>query len=338
MTRVGFLGVGWIGRSRLQAIAADGTATVAAIADSEPAACKAALAIAPQATIVRDLDELLGLDLDGIVIATPSALHAEQARAALASGVAVFCQKPLGRTRRETRAVIEAARRSDRLLAVDFSYRDTRAMAAVREVVRSGDLGEVYSADLVFHNAYGPDKPWFHQPALSGGGCVMDLGIHLLDLALWMFATGVVTDVSSRLFARGRLLPPDPQVIEDHAVAQLDVGGGRVVRIACSWNLPAGCDAVIEATFYGTAGAARFRNLNGSFYDFIAERLDGTRSTGLVAPPDDWSGRTAVAWVRRLASDPGFDPSIEEAGVVAGILDRIYGRGDAGSDGDGHGG
>jgi predicted dehydrogenase len=326
MTRLGFLGLGWIGRSRLQAIAADGTATVAAIADTESNACAAALEVAPQAAIVRDLDEMLALDLDGIVIATPSALHAQQAQAALAAGVAVFCQKPLGRTGAETREVIDTARRSDRLLGVDFSYRDTRAMAAVHQMVRGGELGEVYSADLVFHNAYGPDKPWFHQPALSGGGCVMDLGIHLVDLALWMFDTRIVPGVSSRLFARGRLLPVDPQVIEDHAVAQLDLDAGKLVRIACSWNLPAGCDAVIEATFYGTAGAARFRNVDGSFYDFVAERLDGTRCIERVAPPDDWSGRTAVAWARRLASDPGFDPSIEETGVVAAILDRIYGR------------
>jgi len=326
MTRLGFLGLGWIGRSRLQAIAADGTAVVSAIADTDPEACAAAKDVAPDAVIAQDLDELLAFDLDGIVIATPSALHAQQARATLASGVAVFCQKPLGRNGAETREVIDAARRSDRLLGVDFSYRDTRAMAAVHQLVRGGELGDVYSADLVFHNAYGPDKPWFHQPALSGGGCVMDLGIHLVDLALWMFGTRSVSGVSSRLFAHGRLLPRDPQTIEDHAVAQLDLDDGKVVRIACSWNLPAGCEAVIEATFYGSAGAARFRNVDGSFYDFVAERLDGTRSTGLVAPPDDWSGRTAVAWARSLASDPGFDPSIEEAGVVAGILDRIYGR------------
>jgi predicted dehydrogenase len=43
----------------------------------------------------------------------------------------------------------------------------------------------VFAVDLVFHNAYGPDKPWFYDPELSGGGCVMDLGVHLVDLALW---------------------------------------------------------------------------------------------------------------------------------------------------------
>jgi predicted dehydrogenase len=287
---------------------------------------RAAGELAPAATVARGLDELLQLQLDGLVIATPSALHAEQASAALRSGVAVFCQKPLGRSGPETARVVEAARKSDRLLGVDFSYRDTRAMAAVHRLVRSGDLGEIYSADLVFHNAYGPDKPWFHQPALAGGGCVMDLGIHLVDLALWMFDTREPADVGSRLFAKGRRLPRNPDVIEDHAFAQLDLPQGQVVRLACSWNLPAGCDAVIEATFYGTAGAACFRNLGGSFYDFTAERLDGTRRTSLVVPPDAWSGRTAAAWARRLASDPSFDPVIEEATAVATVLDRIYGR------------
>ena len=148
MTRLGFLGLGWIGRSRLQAIAADGTAVVSAIADTDPEACAAAKDVAPDAVIAQDLDELLAFDLDGIVIATPSALHAQQARATLASGVAVFCQKPLGRNGAETREVIDAARRSDRLLGVDFSYRDTRAMAAVHQLVRGGELGDVYSCLL----------------------------------------------------------------------------------------------------------------------------------------------------------------------------------------------
>jgi predicted dehydrogenase len=325
-TRLGFLGLGWIGRNRLEAILADGVATVAAIADTAHDATRAASALAADATVAGSLDELLGLQLDGLVIATPSALHASQAQAALQSGMAVFCQKPLGRCARETAMVVDAARKADRLLGVDFCYRNTRAMAALRELVQGGELGEVYAADLVFHNAYGPDKPWFHDPALAGGGCVMDLGIHLVDLALWMFDTPVVDRVSSRLFARGRRLPCNPAVIEDHAVAQLDLACGQVVRLACSWSLPAGRDAVIEATFYGTRGAAAFRNLEGSFYDFVAERYDGTRRVTLVTPPDAWSGRTAAVWARRLAADRTFDQSIQEARAVAAVLDRIYGR------------
>jgi len=325
-TKLGFLGLGWIGRSRLEAIRADGAARIAAVADTSRDAIQAALALAPGAAAAESLDELLAMKLDGIVIATPSAMHAEQAIAALQSGAAVFCQKPLGRSAPETKRVVQAARQADRLLGVDFSYRDTRALAAVHALVRSGELGRIYAADLTFHNAYGPDKAWFHDPALAGGGCMMDLGIHLIDVALWMSGGAAVEAVSSRLFAKGRPLPPDPDAIEDYAIAQLDLDDGQVMRIACSWNLPAGCDAVIEATFYGTSGAASFRNVGGSFYDFVAERFDGTRRTTLVEPPDAWSGRTAAAWARRLAASPAFDPAIDEATAVAVVLDRIYGR------------
>src|SRR5690606_23712639 len=102
------------------------------------------------------LGQLLELDLDGIVIATPSALHAEQAIAAFERGVAVFCQKPLGRDAIETQRVVSAARAANRLLGVDLSYRHTRAMQKIREVVRAGGIGAPFAVDLVFHNAYGP--------------------------------------------------------------------------------------------------------------------------------------------------------------------------------------
>ena len=139
--------------------------------------------LAPRRKLVGTLDDLVDLEVDGVVIATPSAMHAEQSIRALERGAAVFCQKPLGRTAAEVRAVVDAARAADRLLGVDLSYRFTEGMRRVRDLVRSGELGRVYAVDLVFHNAYGPDKPWFYDPALSGGGCVMDLGVHLVDLA-----------------------------------------------------------------------------------------------------------------------------------------------------------
>src|SRR4051794_23067532 len=114
--RLGFLGVGWIGRNRLQAVAQSGVAEISAIADSIAANADQANTLAPKAEIVSSLNELLRLDLDGIVIATPSAQHAAQAIAPLESGCAVFCQKPLARTAAETQSVIEAARAANRLL------------------------------------------------------------------------------------------------------------------------------------------------------------------------------------------------------------------------------
>ena len=324
--RLGFLGTGWIGRHRLEAVAASGAAEIAAVVDPVPANAAAARATAPDAQVLGSVDELLDAGLDGIVIATPSALHAEQSIAALERGCAVFCQKPLGRSAEETAGVVDAARAADRLLAVDLSYRFVEGARRVRELVRAGELGRVYAADLVFHNAYGPDKPWFYDPALSGGGCVIDLGTHLVDLALWTLGHPGLAKVSARLFAGGAPLDGRTDRVEDYAVATLDLESGAVVRLACSWHLPAGRDAVIGAEFFGTRGSAALRNVGGSFYDFTATRAHGTTEEILIQPPDAWGGRALVAWARQLAERPRFDPAAEQLVEVAAAIDGIYGR------------
>lgn len=324
--RLGFLGVGWIGRHRMQAILETGCAEVVAIAEPSPEMAAQALVLAPDAKLARDLDGLIEAGIDGVVIATPSALHAAQSIHALQRGAAVFCQKPLGRTRSEVQAAVDAARMADRLLGVDLSYRCTDGMQRIREIVRSGALGEIYSVDLTFHNAYGPDKPWFYDPALSGGGCVMDLGVHLVDLALWALDFPAVTEVASQLFAAGRPLGRDPSQVEDFAHATMRLATGASVRMACSWRLQAGQDAIISAAFYGTEGGAAFRNVDGSFYEFLAERYRGTDQETLAAPPDPWGGRAAAAWARDLFSGARFDSATVRLVDVADVLDRIYGR------------
>jgi predicted dehydrogenase len=324
--RLGFAGVGWIGRHRMQAIIDTGIVEVAGIAEPSSGTAAEAALLAPEAACVETLGALLRLGLDGIVIATPSALHAAHCIEALEAGVAVFCQKPLGRTAAEVEAVVGAARAADLLLGVDFSYRHTEGMKRIRELVRTGTLGRIHAVDLVFHNAYGPDKAWFYDPALSGGGCVVDLGIHLVDLALWMLDFPEVETLAAHMSAGGEPLGPRPDHVEDHAVATLVLGTGTVVRLACSWKLHAGRDAVIAADFYGTAGGASFRNVDGSFYDFTAERYTGTAREMLASPPDAWGGRAAADWAWRLARGEGFDAGADRLVDVARVLDRIYGR------------
>jgi predicted dehydrogenase len=325
-SRLGFLGVGWIGRHRMQAMLATGAVEAAAVADPSPEMVAEALALAPGARAVADLDAMLALDLDGIVIATPSALHAEQSIRALDAGTAVFCQKPLGRDAGEAAAVVAAARGADRLLSVDFSYRYTAGMEAIAELIRGGELGGVFAVDLVFHNAYGPGKPWFYDRAQSGGGCVMDLGVHLVDLALWTLGFPALDgEVCAQLFAQGAPLVGD--AVEDFASASFTLAGGTAVRLACSWRANAGRQAEIGATFYGTAGGAALRNVGGSFYDFTAERYRGTQTETLTAGADEWGGRAAAAWAQALGQSPRFDPAAERLVDVARLLDRIYAAG-----------
>lgn len=328
--RLGFVGVGWIGLNRLQAVIEAGLGDVACIAEpSQECAIRALEAIATQGATPRcapSFEQLLEEQLDGVVIATPSGMHASQASLALSRGLSVFCQKPLARTATEAGSVIEMARLSDRLLAVDFCYRTVAGVRELRDLAQSGVLGEIYAADLVFHNAYGPDKPWFYDLRQSGGGCVMDLGIHLADLLLWVLNYPRVTGVSSRLHANGKLLAKPVKELEDYAVAEVHFETGVTARLACSWRLSAGTDAVIEAAFYGTKGAVIFRNRNGAFYDFAVEHCEGTRRRTLAVPPDNWSGRAVCAWTRQLAINPGFDPEAQRLHDVSLLIDAIYGR------------
>lgn len=331
LARLGFLGVGWIGLSRMRAVAQAGAGEVVCIADAAPEsagrAAQAALSsMQPPPRTVRSLEELLEEELDGLVIATPSGQHARQAIAALTRGLAVFCQKPLATSAAESARVVAAAKALDRLLDVDFCYRTVAGVPQLARLVRGGELGDVFAADLTFHNAYGPDKSWFYDRQQSGGGCVMDLGIHLVDLLLWALGFPEVSAVRSRLYAEGRPLAQPQSALEDYAVAELSLASGAVARLACSWRLPAGRDAVIEAAFYGTRGAAILRNVNGSFYEFTVEHCEGTRRRLLAGPPDDWGGRAVCAWARRVAEDAAFDSAAEQLVAVSAVIDRIYGR------------
>jgi predicted dehydrogenase len=306
LPRLGFLGVGWIGRSRMQALGEEGLAEVAAVADPQAEALAAAAE-----------EELLERELDGVVIATPSALHAEQAVAALERGFAVFCQKPLARNAEETRRVLAAARDADRLLGVDLSYRHVEALRAARRVVETGEIGRLHSLHLAFHNAYGPDKPWFTDPELAGGGCLIDLGTHLVDLALWL--TGgqeVAVETARTLSLHGH-------EVEDQASAELTLGEVRA-RLACSWFQPAGGECAFECTAWGSEGAVSVRNVGGSFYDFRAELWRGTSSEALVEPPDAWGGRAIAAWAERLAANSRYDPGAEKLELLARTIDDVY--------------
>jgi predicted dehydrogenase len=329
LPRLGFVGVGWIGASRLRAVAASASANIVGIADTRDANARQAVqdiaAMAPDAQACS-FDELLDCDLDGVVIATPNAEHAAQALAALERGLNVFCQKPLARTRAEAARIIRCAREHNRLLDVDFCYRSVEGVPALRERIHDGSIGTVYAADLTFHNAYGPDKPWFFDARSAGGGCVMDLGIHLIDLLLWALDYPQLESLTSRLYRDGKVLAPPVEELESYATAELRFTHGASARIACSWHLPAGQDAVIEATFYGTRGAVRLRNLAGSFFDFAVEHCEGTKCHALSRPRPDWGAVAICNWVRQLREAPAFDPAAERLEEVHRILDAMYGR------------
>jgi predicted dehydrogenase len=320
--RLGFLGLGWIGRKRLDAIAGEQNIDIVALADASDAKLLAAGDAYPQAVRAQSLEELLAAGLDGVVIATPNGAHADQALRCLNRGVAVFCQKPLATTAAAAQRVIDAARRADRLLGIDFCYRHVKGMSELKRRIASGELGEITSLDLRFHNAYGPDKQWCFDHAAAGGGCMLDLGVHLLDLALWLQDFPSMRLVSSRRFTQGRHAGKGD--IEDQAYAELEQTNGAVVRLTSSWHAQIGCDALIEATLLGTRGGAVWRNINGSFYEFEMYACRGSQREWLSSGPDEWGPRALATWSQQLAQNRSFDRSAFDIARSAELIDAIY--------------
>jgi predicted dehydrogenase len=267
---------------------------------------------------------MLSRELDGVVIATPNGWHAEQALACLERGVPVFCQKPLAIDGDETARVIAAAKAADCLLGVDFCYRHVQGMDELRRRLAAGDLGRIVSVDLQFHNAYGPDKAWCRDRRLAGGGCVLDLGVHLLDLALWLNCAPQMELASAQLFERGRRVSGRDAAIEDLAFIELREREGASVRISCSWHSHIGRGAVISMRLLGTAGGAYWRNIDGSFYDFRLDLTRGDSAQCIGAPADDWGCRALLSWANRLQQDRSFDSDILLAARGASLIDEVY--------------
>ena len=201
-------------------------------------------------------------------------------------------------------------------------------METVNNLVESGALGKVFAVDAKFYNGYGPDKQWFYDYGLSGGGCVLDLGSHLIDLALRPLGYPRISRVESSLFVGGELLKNGVQEIEDYAVATIETTDHTVINLSCCWNLNVGREADIQIAFYGTQGGAALRNVNGSFYDFAAEVFDRTQTRKVTTAEDSkwqWGGLATLDWVKRVAAGEGFDPAAERFIAVAEIIDAIYG-------------
>lgn len=326
--RLGFVGLGWIGRMRLGAVTSpEGGAEAVALCDPSAAGLEEAAKSHPGVPCFDDFQALLDrageLRLDGVVIATPNALHAPQTLAALDRGLAVFCQKPLALSAREAREMVEAARRADRLLGVDYSYRFTDGAQALRGLTRRGELGRIFSLETVFHNAYGPDKPWCWDRRLAGGGALMDLGVHLVDLAFWLLDDPGVRSVAGGACRGGSPLNGTGEV-DDFASARVELDSGAVISLAVSWNAHAGRDCVIRAAALGTGGGAEFRNVDGSFYDFELARFAGRNTEVPVRESRDWLGRAIVDWAGRLGRSNRFDPEIERSVRVSEVIDAIY--------------
>ncbi len=203
--RIGVVGLGAIGNvhiNALQAIGAD--VEVAALADIDASKVSALAARFPQAASFSDYRKLVKSDVDGVVVAVGNVLHKEVAIAALKAGKAVLLEKPMAMNSKEAEAIESAARKAGAILQVGMVRRQAPAARVVKEYVDKGYFGSIYHIRAVLIRRRGIPGlgGWFTTKAASGGGPMIDLGVHLFDQVMWMSGLWKPTRVSAQTFAK----------------------------------------------------------------------------------------------------------------------------------------
>ncbi|MFM8595167.1 MAG: Gfo/Idh/MocA family protein, partial [Chloroflexota bacterium] len=185
---VGVIGCG-IGQLHVEGFAADPRVKLAAIAGLDVDRCAPIQTkhLIPQR--YEDYRELLADPaIDMVSVGVPNHLHREVTVAALEAGKHVLVEKPLAQNSTEGAEMVKAAKRSGKQLGIIFNRRGRHDVQIVRSLVHRGELGEIYHAKAYWCRRTGSPKmgTWFVNKRLAGGGCMLDIGVHFLDLALYI--------------------------------------------------------------------------------------------------------------------------------------------------------
>ncbi|MEJ2721896.1 MAG: Gfo/Idh/MocA family oxidoreductase [bacterium] len=196
-------------------------------------------------------------DVDAVDICTPNYLHAPMAIAALRSGRHVLCEKPLARNAAEGKKMVDMAKESGKMLMVAMNNRFRRDANLLRTFVKRGELGSVQLVKVGWQRIARDwqERQWFTDQVMAGGGALLDLGLPLMDLAVWIAGLRKPTRATCSVFGKsGR------RGVEDSACAMVHFAGGACLILEVSWNLLEPKDnSYLE--IYGSRGGASLHPL-----------------------------------------------------------------------------
>ncbi len=279
--RIGVVGAGNIGTSHARDLAfAVSGATVSAVFDADVARA-ADLAAELDCSVAESAEALIASpDVDAVLIASPDRFHAEQAKACLAAGKRVLCEKPLAPTVEEARSVLDAeVAHASRLVTMGFMRRFDPGYALLREEIVGGAIGEPLLVHNVHRNASAPY-------GLTSAGTLTNSAIHELDINRWLLGE----DYADVLVVAGRPGPRTPEGEHDPLLVLLRTESGVLVEIEAFVNAAYGYEVICQVS--GSEGSAQMDD--GSFIT----RATGGRRSQLV--PELWLGRFQEAYRRQL--------------------------------------
>lgn len=330
--RVGVIGLG-MGRGHVRGFQAHGGCKVVAVADPDDARLAQ---VSKEFNVPKRYasgEEMIDKEeLDVVAVATPNKFHMPLTVAALRKGCHVLCEKPMAMNAAEARRMLNAARKADRRIMINFSFRFTPQSQALRREVDRGTLGDVYFCRTVWLRRRGLPGfgGWFGQKALSGGGPLIDLGVHRLDLALWMmgypqpvWVTASTYDHLAREIAAREGKKFD---VEDFAAGFVKFENGATLEIEASWAGHIKEQELMHTRWMGTSGGMVQYNVNEG-YDFHAELFterDGVRYDMAPHPPYPHVPSPMEHFIESIVKDTPHTATGEEGLIVMQLLDAIY--------------
>jgi len=315
--RVGIVGMGGIGDAHLKASQQVPGVKVVAIADPNETRLNLMATTYGIENKYADYHDMLERDdLDAVTVATPNALHAPVTIAALQSGRHVLCEKPLARSGAEGEAMVKAAVEAGRVLQVCFNHRQRGDVQVLKNYVEEGNLGRIYHAKAFWMRRSGiPGMGgWFTSREQAGGGPLIDLGVHVLDMALYLLGEPEVISVSAATYAelgpRGRgsgswgtntLVGDGGYEVEDLATAFVRLADGATLLLEASWAVYGKNADDFGVTLFGTDGGADINVKNYGYEDTLTIYTD-TAGVPAEVRPRVRKGEGHVAVIRNFLS------------------------------------
>lgn len=269
--------------------------------------------------------------LDVVAIATPNNLHKPLAIEAFANGTHVLCEKPMAMNSGEAEAMLEASKAAQRRLMIHFSYRFSPSAWGLKQQVSTGILGDIYAGRTRWmrRDGFPGFGGWFGTKALSGGGPLIDLGVHRIDLALWLSGyhqpKHIIANVHNHL-GRARAAEVGGHYdVEDYAAAMLTFDNGMTLQVENSWASHIQHREDMETVLLGTRGGLSQRNIDGAyqFQGRIYTRMNGCEVD--IEVKDGKPPANAQAhFIEAILNDTPHIASGEEGLIIMRILDGIY--------------
>lgn len=280
--------------------------------------------------VFKDYEEMFN-EIDAVVICTPNKFHAEISIAALNAGVHVFCEKPMAMNKEECDAMIEAANRANKLLAIGYHYRFTDAAITAHKAIEGGTVGSpLVTRVQAMRRRKVPGWGVFTNKELQGGGSLIDYGCHLLDLSLWLLEDVQPVEVLGKTY--NRLSKTPNQIndwgtfdsstfeVDDHVSSFITFDDQSTMQFECSWSANIKEDN-IHLSISGVDGGLNvypFEIYQPKFGNFFNKKAVAEHNEDLAAQ------RQAMNFVNSCLGLESLIVQPEQARKVSLIIDAIY--------------